>query len=80
MKAMEMNNQDSENTVSPSTQAFTGLTGIHSSIHWPATPTDVEAENDELDEIAIEHFLDTLAEVALSVAARRIRNEERNEG
>ncbi len=81
MKAMEMNNQDSESTVSPSTQAFNGLTGIHSSIHCPATRTDVEAGYDELDRIAIEHFLRSLAEVALAVAARYRQNPngDRNE-
>ena len=46
------------------------LTGIHGSIHWPTTRTDVEAGYDELDRIDIDNFLDTLAAVALSIAAR----------
>jgi len=46
------------------------LTSIPSRIHCPAT-TDVEG-SDELDEIAIEHFLDTLAQVALSIASRKL--------
>ncbi len=52
------------------------LTSIPEGIHCAATPEDPE-ENDELDEIAINHFLDTLAEVALAVANRRIaRNQQ----
>ena len=52
------------------------LTCIPEGIHCAATPEDPE-ENDELDEIAINHFLDTLAEVALAVANRRIaRNQQ----
>ncbi len=48
-----------------------GLTGIPRSIHCPATPIQCKVENnDELDTIAIERFLDTLAAVALSIAAR----------
>ena len=46
------------------------LTCIHRGIHCAATPDELEAE-DELDQIAIQHFLDTLAEVALAVARRR---------
>ena len=44
-----------------------GLTPIHRRIHCAATP---DSEN-ELDSIAIDHFLDSLAEVALAVARRR---------
>ena len=46
------------------------LTSIPEGIHCAATPEDLN-EQDELDEIAINHFLDTLAEVALAVARRR---------
>ncbi len=46
------------------------LTSIPEGIHCAATPEDQE-DNDELDEIAIENFLDILAEVALAVARRR---------
>ena len=49
------------------------LTSIPLRIHCPAT-TDVE-DSDELDEIAIENFLDTLSEVALSIASRKLRPE-----
>ena len=59
-----------------SNSASTGLTGIHSSIHCPATQDYVEAEYDELDRIAIEHFLRSLAEVALAVAARHRQNPD----
>ena len=77
---METNNQGSEDTVSPSTQASTGLTCIQSRIHCPATQPDVEDEYDELNEIAIEHFLDVLAEVALAVAAREVEEDKERDG
>ena len=48
-----------------------GLTPIPSGIHCPATADGVGGW-DELDEIAVEHFLDTLAQVALAVASRRL--------
>ncbi len=51
-----------------------GLTPIHGRIHCAATPDTTEPENEnenELDGIAIDHFLDTLAEVAMAVARRR---------
>ena len=46
------------------------LTSIPGGIHCAATPED-RNEQEELDEIAINNFLDTLAEVALAVARRR---------
>ena len=46
------------------------LTSIHRGIHCAATPDTPEGK-DELDQIAINNFLDTLAEVALAVARRR---------
>ncbi len=46
------------------------LTSIPEGIHCAATPDQVE-EQDELDDIAIKNFLDTLADVALAVARRR---------
>jgi hypothetical protein len=48
-----------------------GLTGIPSGIHCPATTERVGGQN-EIDEIAVEHFLNTLAQVALAVASRRL--------
>jgi hypothetical protein len=51
-----------------------GLTPIPLRIHCPAT-TDWGGGNDELDQIAIEHFLDTLAHVALAVASRKLSAE-----
>ncbi len=54
------------------------LTCIHQRIHLAATPEDPE-ENDELDEIAINNFLDTLAKVALAVANRRIARNQQGE-
>ena len=47
-----------------------GLTPIHQRIHCAAIPDSIEPE-DELDGIAINNFLDTLAEVAMAVARRR---------
>jgi hypothetical protein len=48
-----------------------GLTPIPSGIHCPAT-TDWVGGQDEIEEIAVDHFLDTLAEVALAVASRKL--------
>ncbi len=67
-------------TVQPSNSALNGLTGIPKSIHCPATQDECEAGY-ELNEIAIDHFLDTLAEIALSIAARELsekHDQERN--
>ncbi len=46
------------------------LTSIPEGIHCAATPEDPNGQ-DELDSIAINNFLDTLAEVAMAVARRR---------
>ena len=49
-----------------------GLTPIHRGKHCAATPDATKPENEnELDHIAIDDFLDTLAEVALAIARRR---------
>ncbi len=64
--------EEQTNRVSPSRESggVNGLTPIHSRIHCGATPDTTEPD-DELDHIAIDHFLDTLAEVALAIARRR---------
>ena len=54
----------------PKSNGQQALTSIPEGIHCAATPEDLN-EQDELDEIAINNFLDTLAEVALAVARRR---------
>ena len=59
-----------ENTKKASIPASNGLTGIPNPIHWPATHISGGSITDELDRIAIEAFLDTLADVAISIAAR----------
>ena len=46
-----------------------GLTSIHRRIHCAATRDS--DDNDELNRIAIDNFLQTLADVALSIAKRR---------
>ena len=46
------------------------MTPIPPGIHCPAT-TERVGGKDELDEIAVEHFLDTLAQVALAIASRK---------
>ena len=46
-----------------------GLTPIHRRIHCVVTPGTVE--NDELGLIAIDHFLDELAEIALAIVRRK---------
>ncbi len=51
-----------------------GLTPIPPGIHCPATTEGVEV-NSEIDQIQINHFLETLARVALAVASRRLASE-----
>ncbi len=58
------------------------LTNIPDGIHWAATDepepdTDYQQEFDELDQIAIDNFLDILAEVAMDIATRRITQDQR---
>ena len=57
----------------PRSGAPDALTGIHGRIHCAATPDASEHGEDEteLDRIAIDNLLDTLAEVALAIARRR---------
>ena len=50
--------------------AAEGLTSIHPPIHWPDTFHACETTN-ELEQIHIDNFLNTLAEVALAVAKRK---------
>lgn len=52
-----------------------GLTPIHEPIHCPATQDYVEDGN-ELDGIDVEHFLDTLANIALAIAARQNQKDQ----
>ena len=47
-----------------------GLTCIHGRIHCVATQ-DATDECDELQQLQVQHFLSTLAEVALAIARRR---------
>ncbi len=63
--------EEQTNGVSPPEESGleNGLTPIHGRIHCAATPDTTES-NDELDHIAIDHFLDTLAEVALAIIQR----------
>ena len=51
-----------------------GLTSIPKPIHCPATQTSGGSNTDELDDIAIEHFFDTIAEIAIAIAAREGRS------
>ncbi len=48
-----------------------GLTPIHGRIHCAATPDTPEDEYSEADMIIVKNFLNTLAEIALAVAARQ---------
>jgi len=47
------------------------LTPIHARIHCAATDENLDSDN-ELDQIAIDNFLDTLAEVTLAIIRRRL--------
>ena len=63
----------------PSDEEFTsgdGLTCIPHRIHWPATQESGGSELDELDQIAVEDFLDTLADIAIRVATRQAAEHE----
>jgi hypothetical protein len=48
-----------------------GLTSIPPRIHCQAT-TDGVGGQDEIDEITVEHFLNTRAQVALAIASRKL--------
>ena len=63
----------------PSDEEFSskdGLTGIPHRIHWPATQDSGGSELDELDRIAVENFLDTLADIAIRLATRQAAEHE----
>jgi len=60
-----------ENSRNGEDSAQNGLTGIESRIHWPATHISGGSITNELDTIAVDNFLDTLADVALAIAARK---------
>ena len=51
--------------------ASQGLTPIHPRIHCAATPDTPEDGYSETDMIVVNNFLNTLAEIALAVAARQ---------
>ena len=68
-----------KNGINASTEASNGLTCIHASIHCPATQDQCEAEYDELDRIAIDKFLDTIAQIAISVATRRTAENQQED-
>ncbi len=63
----------------PSDEEFpseNGLTGIPHRIHWPATQESGGSELDELDQIAVEDFLDTLVDIAIRAATRQTSDHE----
>ncbi len=64
-----MKNRKPENRQIPTVN---GLTCIHQRIHCAATQEGGD-ELSEVDRITIEHFLETLAEVAMSVASRNLQ-------
>ena len=53
-----------------------GLTCIHPRIHCAATQDGLE-EPSEADEIMVDSFIETLAEVAMAVAQRRLARVRR---
>ena len=61
---------EGEKGISTCENGFAGLTPIHQRIHCAATPDTTQPE-DELENIAIDNFLNILAEVALAAARRR---------
>ena len=53
-----------------------GLTGIHLRIHCAATTDDQEGGHNEADSIIIDNFNRALAEIAVNVARRRLKESE----
>ena len=62
--------------VHPQEDPSEGLTSIHGRIHCAATEDTTEDEYSETDQIIIQNFLNTLAEIAVAVASRKGRQEE----
>ena len=63
----------------PSDEVFSsvkGLTPIPQRIHWAATQDAIEGEYSEADNIVVDNFLNTLAEVALAVASRNAQRHD----
>ena len=56
-----------------------GLTSIHTRIHCATTP-DTSGKADELDSIDIDNLINTLAEVAISVARREQQRGDHESG
>ena len=61
---------DSPNPSDDESGVEKALTPIHTRIHCAATDENLDGEN-ELDQIAIDNFLDTLADVTLAIIRRR---------
>ena len=61
---------DSVNPIDDESGVDMALTPIHTRIHCAATGENLDSEN-ELDQIAIDNFLDTLVEVTLAIIRRR---------
>ena len=61
---------DSVNPSNDESGVEKALTPIHTRIHCAATDYTLDGTN-ELDQIAIDDFLDTLAEVTLAIIRRR---------
>ncbi len=78
MNEAEMPDNRDEYSTNVEGKACRGLTCIGKCIHCPATRNESEAGH-ELDDIAIEQFLDTLAEVAISIATRESYAKEDTE-
>ncbi len=57
------------------TASSTGLTCIHDRIQCCATQ-DTEEEYSETDQVIVNNFLNTLAEIALAVAARNAKRQD----
>ena len=74
---MEELQNTQENAVKAVDSAENGLTCIPQRIHWPATHISGGSNTHELDRIAVEAFLDALADVAISIAARE--HSEKND-
>ena len=79
MKKTDMPDNNDEFSMNVEGKGCRGLTCIGKCIHCPATRISGGSSNDELEDIAIEHLLNTLAQVALSIAARELPEKDEQE-
>ncbi len=76
---MEELHEEHESDLEAVDSVENGLTSIPKPIHWPATHISGGSDTHELDRIAVDNFLDVLADVALAIAAREHSEKKEQE-